>query len=211
MLLDVLVQSVNEFQVDFRQLCDKHYPAIHNQGMTEHHLGLALARRMARTLIEFGHGCDYQPLDINRNGDKAPHYRVTSDIGTVWVITHHFVNASQTYRNQILKKIAIWREEYGYAIQPNDLLLLVSDHWINRQTHSRNLIHWWMGSLPDHIEDYLSQGITLKECDSQLTQSLDEYFQASPCFIKYSHPLLRNRDNLSFKKYVHLYAVLQWA
>lgn len=212
MLLDILIQSVNEFQADFRLLCEKHYPAIHNQGMTEHHLGLALSRRLARTLVEFGgHTCDYQAIELNKTNEKHAHFRVSSDIGTVWIITHHFVNAGQNYREQIFKKIIQWREEYGFAIQPNDLLLLVSDHWINRQTQSRNLLHWWMGALPDHIEEYIAQGITLNECDSQMTQFLDDYFQASPCFIKYAHPLIRNRDNRSFKKYLHLYAVLQWS
>jgi len=209
--LDVLIQSINEFQADFRLICEKHYPAIHNQGMTEHHLGLALSRRLTRTLVEFGHSCEYHPIELYKNThDKAPHYRITSDIGTVWILTHHFVSANQTYREQVSTKIEIWREEYGYVIQPNDLLLLVSDHWINRQTQSRNLLYWWMGSLPDHIEDYRSQGITLYECDSQFTQLLETAFNKSPCFIKFTHPLMRSQDNDSFKKYLQLYAVLQW-
>lgn len=61
MLLDIVTQSVNEFQVDCLRLCEKHYPTIHNQGMSEHHLGLAFARRLARTLSEFGHPCEYAP------------------------------------------------------------------------------------------------------------------------------------------------------
>lgn len=211
MLLDILTQSVNEFQADCLKLCEKHYPTIHNQGMSEHHLGLAFARRLARTLSEFGHPCHYSAIESIPQRDMPHHYRVSSDAGTVWLLTHHMVSAGKTCREKLMQDIAQWKYEYAYAIQPNDLLLLLTDHWISRSQKSRELLHWWTGQLPDEIDQYLAQGITLYESDSLLTQSLENRFQISPCYIKFSHPLKRSKNQQLVRKYVQLYAVLQWA
>ncbi|KOE82293.1 hypothetical protein [Vibrio aestuarianus] len=211
MLLDILTQSVNEFQSDCLKLCEKHYPTIHNQGMSEHHLGLAFARRLARTLSEFGHPCDYFPIESNPHRDQPHHYRVSCDAGTVWILTHHLVSAGKTCREKLMQDIAQWKYEYAYAIQPNDLLLLLTDHWISRSQKSRELLHWWTGQLPDEIDQYNAQGITLYESDSWLTQSLETRFQISPCYIKFGHPLKHSKNQQLVRKYIQLYAVLQWA
>lgn len=211
MLLDILTQSVNEFQTDCLKLCEKHYPTIHNQGMSEHHLGLAFARRLARTLTEFGHQCDYAPIESALQTDQPHHYRISSDAGTVWVLTHHMVSAGKTCRDKLMHDIIQWKQEYAFAIQPNDLLLLLTDHWISRSHRSRELLHWWTGQLPDEIDEYSAQGITLYESESQLTQALDHHFNISPCYVKFGHPLKRSNNQQLVRKYIQLYAVLQWA
>ncbi|MGC9422002.1 MULTISPECIES: hypothetical protein [unclassified Vibrio] len=211
MLLDILTQSVNEFQVDCLKLCEKHYPTIHNQGMSEHHLGLAFARRLARTLTEFGHQCEYAPLDLFPVHENPHHFRVSCDKGTVWILTHHMISAGKTCREKLLQDISLWKQEYAYAIQPNDLLLLLTDHWISRSQKSRELLHWWTGRLPDEINDYHTQGITLYESDSQLMQTVDNTFNISPCYVKFGHPLKRSKNQQLVRKYIQLYAVLQGA
>ncbi|MEF1254338.1 MULTISPECIES: hypothetical protein [unclassified Vibrio] len=209
MLLDVLVQSVNEFQADCMALCEKHYPTIHNKGMNEHHLGLAFARRLSRTLNEFGHDYDYKSLDTVNNSDLPHHYRVSSEIGTVWILTSHLVSAGPSCRKKLFKTIAHWQEEYGYAVQPNDLLLLLTDHWITRSKQSRELLYWWTGQLPDEIDEYRVQGITLYESESLLAQSLEQHFSLSPYFVKFTHPLKRAADKQLVRKYIQLYSVIQ--
>ncbi|SYZ83320.1 Uncharacterised protein [Vibrio paracholerae] len=211
MLLDIVTQSVNEFQVDCLRLCEKHYPTIHNQGMSEHHLGLAFARRLARTLSEFGHPCEYTPIESIYQRDLPHHFRVSSDAGTVWILTHHLISAGKTGRVKLMRDISQWKQEYAYVIQPNDLLLLLSDHWMGRSRKSRELLHWWTGQLPDEMDEYHAQGIGLQESDSQLTQTLEHYYQISPCFIKFGHPLKRSKNQQLVRKYVQLYAVLQWS
>lgn len=211
MLLDIVIQSVNEFQADCLKICEKHYPTIHNQGMTEHHLGLAFSRRLARTLTEFGHSCEYVPIELKVHKELPRHFRVTSDMGTVWILTNHIMSAGPTCRDNIMKNIMFWREEFAYAIQPSDLLLLISDHWISRAAKSRALLHWWMGTLPDELEAYTAQGICLYESDSVMSQTLDKYFKTTPCFMKYAHPLINTVNKHAVKKYMQLYAVLQWA
>ncbi|SDH00283.1 hypothetical protein SAMN04488136_10667 [Vibrio xiamenensis] len=210
MLLDVLIQSVNEFQADCMKLCEKHYPTIHNKGMSEQHLGIAFARRLSRTLNEFGHQCEYQFIEIlTSNADNPHHFRVSSDIGTVWILTGHLVNANATYRNKLLKAVAAWQNEYSFAIQPNDLLLLLSDHWITRSKQSRELLHWWTGRLPDEIDEYNAQGISLYESDSHLSNTLEAQFGLCPYYVKFTHPLKRSNNQQLVRKYIQLYSVVQ--
>ncbi|EPP5333276.1 hypothetical protein ACUSRQ_002474 [Vibrio harveyi] len=210
MLLDLVIQSVNDFQDDCLKLCEKHYPAVHNQGMSEHHLGLAFARRMEHTFRHFGYSSIIKPIEVLDAPDLPHHYRISSEIGTVWVLSHHMVSAGNSCRENLLSSITEWQSEYGYALQPNDLLFLVSDHWISRSKTSRELLHWWMGELPEPINEYTEQGITLFTSESQLTHSLDTRFGISPCYIKFGHPLRRSNKQQLIRKYLQLYAVLQW-
>ncbi|NRF60732.1 hypothetical protein [Vibrio coralliilyticus] len=209
MLLDVLIQSVNEFQADCMKLCEKHYPTIHNKGMNEHHLSLAFSRRLSRTLTEFGHHCEYVALESHSNTEQPHHYRVTSDAGTVWILSSHLLSAGSNCRQKLFKAVTNWQEEYAFAIQPNDLLLLISDHWISRNKQSRELLHWWTGQLPDEIDQYKLQGISLYESESQLACSLEQHFGLSPYFVKFTHPLRRSTDQQLVRKYIQLYSVVQ--
>lgn len=211
MLLDIVTQSVNEFQTDCLKLCEKHYPTIHNKGMSEHHLGLAFARRLSRNLSEFGHACEYDTIESIYHGETPHHFRISSEIGTVWLLTHHLVSAGKTNRDKFMRDISLWKNEYAFAIQPNDLLILLTDHWISRSHKSRELLHWWTGELPDEIDEYIAQGITLYESDSLLTQALEKHYQISPCYIKYGHPLKSSKNQQLVRKYIQLYAVLQWS
>lgn len=178
--------------------------------MSEHHLGIAYARRLQSTLKKFGHDTVVKSLDTIENPDQAHHYRISSPEGTIWLLTHHMISAGKTCRENLLSDITEWQTEYGFAIQPNDLLLLISDHWISRSKKSRELLHWWMGELPDEIDEYSEQGITLYESDSLLTQCLDKRFNISPCYIKFGHPLQRSNNKQLVRKYIQFYAVLQW-
>ncbi|GEM76139.1 hypothetical protein [Vibrio sagamiensis] len=210
MLLNLVIKSVNYFQDDCRVLCQKHYPTVHNKGMDEHHLGLAFARRMQHTFSQFGHQSSIHPVDISSQQDLPHHYRISSDIGTVWVLSHHMVSAGKVCRENLLASIAKWQCEYVYSLQPNDLLFLVTDHWFNRSKTSRELIHWWMGELPKPLKDYVEQGINLYAGDSTLINSLEQRFSISPCYLNFAHPLRRNHDQRQVRKYIQLYTVLQW-
>ncbi|MFA0413369.1 hypothetical protein AB4520_06120 [Vibrio renipiscarius] len=209
MLLDVLIQSVNEFQTDCMTLCEQHYPTIHNRGMSEHHLGLAFSRRLVRTLTEFGHHSQHSSIELTSSQDHPSHFRVSSDAGTVWILTSHLISAGNSCRRKLFKTIQQWQNEYDYAIQPNDLLLLLTDHWITRSQQSRELIHWWTGHIPDDIDDYRSQGVSLYPSESQLALTLDDYFNIRPYYVKLTHPLKRTADQQFVRKYVQLYSVVQ--
>ncbi|EAP92763.1 hypothetical protein V12B01_13890 [Vibrio splendidus 12B01] len=126
------------------------------------------------------------------------------------MISHHMVSAGKTCRRKLMLDIHNWQSEYGFAIQPNDVLIIVSDHWITRSKNSGELLHWWMGELPDEITEYSQQGITLRESESQFAADLNINFKISPCFIKFGHPLKRSGNHQLVRKYLQLYAVLQW-
>ncbi|CAK2144892.1 hypothetical protein VCRA2123O444_50092 [Vibrio crassostreae] len=210
MLLDLVIKSVNQFQDDCLKLCERHYPTVHNQGISEHHIGKAFARRMEHTFVSFNHASNISPLEMLSSGENPRHFRISSEIGTVWMISHHMVSAGKICRKKLMLDIHNWQQEYGFAIQPNDVLIIVSDHWISRSKNSGELLHWWMGELPDEITEYSQQGITLRESDSQFATDLNINFRISPCFIKFGHPLKRSGNQQLVRKYLQLYAVLQW-
>ncbi len=210
MLKDLVIQSIHDFQKDCLKLCENHYPTVHNRGMSEHHLGRAFARRMTSTLDRFHQPSQFEPIDTVLAPDHPHHYRIASGLGTVWVITHHLASASSSCKNKLLSDISEWQAEYGFAIQPNDLLVLLSDHWISRSKHSRELLDWWMGELPDDINEYSQQGITLYQSKSKLINDLDRHFQIRPCYLRFGHPLIRSCDQQLVRKYIQLYAILEW-
>ena len=210
MLLDLVIKSVNQFQDDCLKLCERHYPTVHNQGISEHHIGKAFARRMEHTFVSFNHASNISPLEMLSSRETPRHFRISSEIGTVWMISHHMVSAGKTCRKKLMLDIHNWQQEYGFAIQSNDLLIIVSDHWISRSKNSGELLHWWMGELPDQISDYSLQGITLRESDTQFADDLNSNFKISPCFIRFAHPLKRSGNQQLVRKYLQLYAVIQW-
>ncbi|WED24430.1 hypothetical protein L3Q72_16255 [Vibrio sp. JC009] len=210
MLRDLVIQGIHDLQKDCLKLCENHYPTVHNRGMSEHHLGRAFARRMSSTLDKFGYNNQFEPIETLRAPDHPHHYQIASELGTVWVITHHLASASLSCREKLHADISEWQAEYGFAIQPNDLLVLLSDHWITRSKQSRELLCWWMGELPDEIDEYSEQGITLYQSKSQLVHELDTHFQIRPCYLRFGHPLVRSVDQQLVRKYIQLYAILEW-
>jgi len=178
--------------------------------MSEHHLGRAFARRLATTLDSFNLPNLIEPIDTLHTPEHPHHYRIASSEGTVWVLTHHLASAGSICKEKLLFDISEWQAEYGYAIQPNDLLVLLGDHWISRSQNSRELLDWWMGELPDDVTEYTEQGISLYKSDSKLIHALDTRFHIRPCYLRFGHPLVRSTDQQLVRKYIQLYAILEW-
>lgn len=207
---DLVIRAIHDFQKDCLLLCENHYPTVHNKGMSEHHLGRAFARRLASTLDSFHLPNQFEPMDTTQSPEHPHHYRIASGEGTVWVLTHHLASASSRCKEKLLTDITEWQAEYGYAIQPNDLLVLLGDHWISRSKQSRELLAWWMGELPEDANEYTRQGISLTDSESKLVHELDSRFAIRPCFLRFGHPLVRSKDQQLVRKYVQLYAILEW-
>ncbi|CAH0529541.1 hypothetical protein [Vibrio hippocampi] len=204
MLQQLVICSIKNFATDCQQLCVKHYPAIHNQGMTAHHLGLAFAKRLSADLLQAGypsehhsnkhgsneHGSNkHRAIESTQRVEQANLYRVTSSLGTVWVITHHFINGNLNSRQQLIAHIQDWQSEYNDSIQPKDILLVVGDHWINRHSHSREMIHWWSGALPEELDNYRQQGVKLVASEQTFSKQLLNGCGLSPYYCHYIHPL----------------------
>ncbi|WP_443083753.1 hypothetical protein [Vibrio sp. VB16] len=206
---DLVIRAIHDFQKDCLKLCENHYPTVHNRGMSEHHLGRAFSRRLASTLDSFNLPNQFEPIDTTCSPDHPHHYRIASSAGTVWVITHHLDSANSICKEKLLTDITEWQAEYGFAIQPNDLLVLLADHWISRSQKSRELLDWWMGELPDDFTAYTEQGISLYKSDSKLVHELDQRFHIRPCYLRFGHPLVRSTDQQLVRKYIQLYAILE--
>lgn len=207
---DLVIRAIQDFQKDCLKLCENHYPTVHNRGMSEHHLGRAFARRLASTLDSFNLTNLIEAIDTLSSPDHPHHYRIASSEGTVWVITHHLTSASTICKEKLLSDITEWQAEYGFAIQPNDLLVLLGDHWISRSRKSRELLDWWIGELPDNVTEYTEQGISLYKSESKLIHELDTRFHIRPCYLRFGHPLVRSTDQQLVRKYIQLYAILEW-
>lgn|GEM_PF-739531 len=210
MLKDLVIQGLKEFQNDCLLLCENNYPTVHNRGMSNHHLGLAFARRMSSQFTQFDYKNYFESIENGSSESQPSHFRVSSELGTVWVHSHHLMNASKSCRKNILDDINLWQAEYGYAIQPNDLLVVIGDHWFNRNKSSKELFSWWNGDLPDDNEIYASQGVNHKLSDNTLSADLASIFNISPCYIRYSHPLIKPVEKQPVRKYIQLYSIIEW-
>jgi hypothetical protein len=208
LLQDIVVHSIRNFQADCQKLCHQHYPAVHNGGMTEHHLGLAFARRLSASFISLGHEATLAPLDSKSDSASSCNYRVSSPLGTIWIITHHFINANSASKERLFTHLQQWQAENHYAIQSKDILVVVADHWINRCAQSRGLIHWWQNTLPPDLDCYVRQGVKLIEADHSLSGSLRNRLAMTPSYINFTHPLKRTANQDPVLKYVQLFAII---
>ncbi|CCN71351.1 hypothetical protein [Vibrio nigripulchritudo] len=210
MLKDLVIQGLIDFQEDCLKLCESHYPTVHNRGMSEHHLGLAFARRMASKFTEYDHPNYFESIESLPVPDQPFHFRVSSDIGTVWVHSHHLISASKSCREKLMRDIHQWQAEYGYAIQPNDLLVVIADHWFSKSKWSREIFSWWNTELPEDTDRYKQQGVMLWESEQSIYKELEKRFSISPCYMNFAHPLRRPNNQDPILKYIHLYSILEW-
>lgn len=208
MLQPFVIRSIDNFTTDCQHLCVKHYPAIHNQGMTAHHLGLAFAKRLCADLKNNGHQCEHMALEVTQPIEQPNHYRVSCAFGTVWIITHHFINGNAPSRQQLLTHISDWQAEYNYSIGPSDLLLVVADHWINRHKQSREMIHWWHSCQPENLSSYQQQGIKLAPSEITFSKQLTQRCKLSPHFCHYTHPLRSPMTQKTVLRYVQFFAII---
>ncbi|MFC5079762.1 hypothetical protein VTH8203_04489 [Vibrio thalassae] len=209
MLQDIVVHSIRSFQSDCQKLCHQHYPAVHNGGMAEQHLGLAFSRRLAASFSHFGQSASITALDSKNDSKSSTDYRISSSMGSIWVITHHFVNANVATKERLLTHLQQWQAENCYAVQHKDIVVIIADHWINRCSHSRGIIHWWQNSLPADLDSYARQGVKLLYADSCLSDLLRNRLKMTPTYIHYTHPLQRTISQEPVLKYTQLFAIIQ--
>lgn len=106
---DYLSTSIQRFQSDCLQLCEQHYPTVHNRGMREIHLGKALCRRIIATLKEAGFSAEL----IQRQNEEQlsqPVFCIQSDEFAVWVIAHRLLSANLARRQALIKAIVQTRD-----------------------------------------------------------------------------------------------------
>ncbi|MGF1873261.1 hypothetical protein [Photobacterium indicum] len=204
MVSDLITVSIQQFQEDCLQLCDQHYPTVHNRGMRENHLGKALCRRMMSTFQQ----ADITPLFTQIDDENAlpqPIYNIKSNEFTVWVIAHHLLSANIARRDALVHTIKNVSELFD--ANTKNYLLLVADHWFDRSKASKEIPSWWLGQLPENIEDYYHDGIKLLETPNTLPVAMNECVELTNGLMQIHHPLKSHASNKTVHKYILLTAI----
>ncbi|RWX53110.1 hypothetical protein [Photobacterium chitinilyticum] len=206
MVSDLLSVSIHQFKADCLQLCEQHYPTVHNRGMRGNHLGKTLCRRILSTLKQ----ADI-PAELHQgHHDDAleqPIFRIETPSFTLWIIAHHLVSANLARREALVQSVNTACQQIDEEKQHH--LLIVSDHWFDRSKASKEIPAWWLGQLPTNTSDYLADGIRLQECAETLPECLQQKYLLSEGQHQIHHPLKRNGGDKIVHRYILLTAYYQ--
>ncbi|WP_434361655.1 hypothetical protein NF212_24695 [Parasalinivibrio latis] len=199
---EIISLSLRQFQEDCRQLSEYHYPTVHNRGMRENHLGKALSRRIVATLASKQIDALFSQLEDN-DPNSCPFFKITGEDFVIWLVTHRMLSGNKGCRRAVIEDISMLCEKAReYSDRPNQLILTVADHWMDKTSSSRSLPFWWLGHMPIHQADFLSQGIRLNHDDTSLNETLSVYPELINGKFRTYHPLTRKQDSVPLYKYI---------
>ncbi|MCW8331702.1 hypothetical protein MD588_23155 [Photobacterium sp. SDRW27] len=200
---DLLSVSIHQFQADCLQLCEQHYPTVHNRGMRENHLGKALCRRVLSTLQQADFEAALQQYHDDDNLAQ-PIFKIETTGFIIWVIAHRLVSANLACRDALIQSV---NTAYRQTCQDKQHhLLIVSDHWFDRSRASKEVPAWWLGQVPENIDDYLADGIRLQEPTQVLPECLQQTYRLPEGIHQVHHPLKRHGSDKIVHKYILLTA-----
>lgn len=199
---DILSTSIQRFQADCLQLCEQHYPTVHNRGMRENHLGKALCRRIITTLENTG---IHAHLTQKQNSELLPQpiFHIQTDTFAVWVIAHRLLSANLACRQNLVNTII--HTQSSMSIDQPQHLVIIADHWFDRSKASKEIPAWWLGALPTNMADYLQDGIRLLTPTTALAEQLSSLPLTKSQF-QIHHPLKRENGGKIVYKYLLLTA-----
>lgn len=214
MLKDIVIQALKQVQSDCSSLTKSAYPTVHNRGMDNKHLASLVERRLTGVASSYGTTLVSEAFDVRpeQSTQELPFRRFTTHFGNVWLLPDSLKTANRTHRQNLVKMVSLWREEYGYVIQPNDCLVLVCDHWFSRISSSQQLMDWWLNRFPDDFASYVEQGILLAASEGEKLDELLSPMSLSPCYKSHAHPIKKDGadgNQACIKRYVHLYAIYE--
>ncbi|CAM2897358.1 hypothetical protein [Vibrio rarus] len=211
MLKDIVVQTLKAVQNDCLSLSQHHYPTVHNRGMNNNHLTAMVERRLLKVAKEFALSAETNGVEIEKKDNIANtvYRRITLHHGSVWLFPYSIKTANKVFKSHLVQMLSVWRAEYAYAIQPNDCVVLVCDHWLNRISTSQQLLHWWHNQLPENNSEYEQQAIFLEHSPAPRLDDVMKALNLSPCYKTHVHPLKKQEDGSLVKRYVHLYAIFE--
>ncbi|WP_299022027.1 hypothetical protein [uncultured Photobacterium sp.] len=201
MVSDLLSVSIHHFQSDCLQLCEHHYPTVHNRGMREYHMGRALCRRIISTLNQADIPAKLQLCPSEEEHDQTV-FAIETPQFIIWLVAHRLDSANLARRDALLQLINTAVKQTASNKQHH--LLIVSDHWFDRSKASKEIPAWWLGQLPDNCNEYLADGIRLQACAHTLPQSLKQKYSLTEGLHEVHHPLKRHSNG----KVVHRYILL---
>ena len=205
LISEYLLASVEQFQQDCSQLCAQHYPTVHNRGMRENHLGKALCRRIMVTLQQAGITTGFAQ---HKNEDQIsqPIFTITTANFSIAVVAHRLLSANRACRQGLVNAIALAQSDLDPQLPA--YIVIVADHWFDRSKASKEIPAWWLGQLPENINDYAADGIKLLASQDKLADQLNREYQLSGGKFYIHHPLKRESSHKIVHKYLLLSAFL---
>lgn len=200
MLDDIISLSLRHFQRDCLQLCEYHYPTIHNRGMRETHMGKALARRVASTFHSQDVAAHFEQLEEEKH--QQPVYRVVSSVGDIIVVAHRMISANKACRLGLVRDLQRSLEHTDTSENKDYRVVVIADHWMDRSAASKSVASWWLGHQPIHIDEYRSQGIKLIDADHSLANDIENTIGLINGQHRLFHPLNRQKDSIPLYKYL---------
>ncbi|MBL4829958.1 MAG: hypothetical protein JKY55_08765 [Aliivibrio sp.] len=176
--------------------------------MLETHLGTAITRRLCSTLAASSIQHSLAPFIEASQCQDHPIYRIVLANSSIWVITRRMVSANYSCRNSVIKQLKNLVSEFSVCFSSNDLILVVADHWYDRSKASKELYDWWVGDIPDNVEEYRKDGINLIKASTHLIDELKQLNLFGINQVSVTHPLSRLNDNQKVKKYSLYYCLL---
>jgi len=174
--------------------------------MRENHLGKALCRRVLSILKQADFTAELQQYHDDDNLAQ-PIFRIETTGFIIWIIAHRFVSANLACRDALVQSV---NKAYQQICQEKPQhFLIVSDHWFDRSRASKEIPAWWLGQLPDNVNDYLADGIRLQAPAKALPESLQQKYHFSEGVHQVHHPLKRHGSNKIVHKYILLTAYYQ--
>lgn len=205
MISDLLSVSIQQFKADCLQLCEQHYPTVHNRGMRGDHLGKALCRRIVATLSQADIPARLQVVEQEGKADQ-PIFRLETPQFTLWVVAHRLVSANLARRESLVAAVDSVKSACQAHSHPH-YLILVADHWFDRSKASKELPAWWLGQLPENIDDYQADGIRLLDSAQSFPETLAQRLHIMDGTHQIHHPLKRHSDGKTVHRYLLLTAV----
>lgn len=203
---DYIFSSIERFQLDCLQLCEQHYPTVHNRGMRENHLGKALSRRIIATLNDKGIPALFEQCQSDEQLPQ-PIFRIHNNELTIWIIAQRLLSANLARRKAFVQTIIDTCQKMD-AQQPN-YLVVVADHWFDRSKASKEILGWWLGCLPDNIEPYNKDGVRLLMPEHGIQQQFEALGYPLNGSYKTYHPLKKDGSR-TIHKYILLSAFFEF-
>ncbi|KMV30428.1 hypothetical protein [Photobacterium swingsii] len=201
MVSDLLTVSIQQFQADCQQLCEQHYPTVHNRGMRENHLGKALCRRIMTTLLQSDIHADLSQIE-DTNNLPQPIFKLQTQSFTIWIVAHRLLSANLARRQALLTAVDSVLTQQNP--EQENHLLVVADHWFDRSKASKEIPAWWLGQLPVEIDNYVKDGIRLLSSSTSLKNTLQDSYAIDDAHLQIHHPLHRTSDHAILHKYIVL-------
>lgn len=214
MIREIIDISLDLFEQDCQQLKALDYPTIHNRGFLEFHLTKTLSRRIQDACFNANIPATREQKHKDDGIGFLPIYQVsmfntqTSKPANVWIIGEHLISARTPSRQQLFKHIERVLDSFYTKREDEECyLLLVCDHWFDRNHASKTLPAWWLGQMPDSLRKYRLAGMLLKDSDDSLKQQLKEKYRFEDGIHTLRHPLYKVNGKTNILKYMLLTAV----